>query len=238
VQGTIIQRLTNSIFRLWQTDPDTENTKIDQPKGSTMLTVTPAFAFVLPPRPTFPTRVLSRLRSLKTAAKDELLAISLAHGVGKQYRTGSASEYSYAVVANGDGRTCDATVFNMTPEAHDTVKALTDSWLSVHTPARSYLALLGRAEGKCETLHFEKFTVVIGSVFDQKNDTETVSDIRAIIHAEKSLETARQTISEMKAYFLFMREFSSPLKASRIEFPQPKELLNANVKAQYSEGLQ
>ncbi|WP_432257095.1 hypothetical protein [Limimaricola sp. AA108-03] len=189
--------------------------------------VTPTFSFVPPPRPTFPTRVLLRLRSLKTAAKDELLAISLAHGVGKRYRGGSVSEYSYVVVANGDGRTCDATVFNMTSDAHDTVRALTDSWLSVHTLARSYLALLGKIEGKCETLHFEKFTVVIGTAPDMAKDTESVNDIQVLIHAEESLENMRQTVTELKAYFGFMRELNLLPEACQIEFSDPESLLNA-----------
>lgn len=197
-----------------------------------MLTITPAFSFVPPLQPAFPTQVLTRLHSLHVAAKGDLLAISLGHGVGRRYRSGSASEYWYVIFANGDGQTCDGTVFNMKPEAHVAVEVLSTTWLPDHVPARSYLGVLGKTAGECETLHFKNFTVVIGFAPGCGTEEEAITDIRVLIHAKRSLKTAQQTIAELKALFAFMRELNPSLYAFRIELPGPDELHHAYEEAE------
>jgi hypothetical protein len=191
---------------------------------TTMLTITPTFSYVSPLAPELPEQTTTGLHSLKGAVGGDLLGLILGHGAGPQYPGGSVSEYLCAIVATGDGRSCDGAFTSLKPGARAAVRALKTSWFRSHRPARSYLAQFGWTGLPCETMHFKNFTVGVAFRAGDDRGPGAITDIQVLMHAKPTQDVATQTLAELRGLFAFLRMINPHFQHYAFELPAPDEL--------------
>ncbi|WPY96295.1 hypothetical protein T8T21_16100 (plasmid) [Limimaricola variabilis] len=189
-----------------------------------MLTITPTFSFVPPLKPELPSPCTVELHSLQSAAQGDILGIILGHGAGPQYPSGSVSEYLCAIVANGDGRSCDGAFTSLKSGARAAVRALKTSWFRSHRPASYYLTQLGWANGPYETMHFKTFTVAVAFKAGGDRGPGALTAVHVLMHAEPTPDVAGGTIAQLQALFDFLRGINPHYQYYTIELPAPIEL--------------
>ncbi len=173
--------------------------------------------------PTF--RLLAQdLCALEDAGAEELLGFSLGHGVDDCYIGGAFSEYQWAFICTGDGRSCEGTVIRLAPRAREAIDdrmGLTD----YGELARFLHDTLGLPTQEFETAHFAAFMIVIS--YNGGTAQPEPSEIRIFADPARNARDAERRAAGIEALFAFLGEWNMILNCYRYDLSTPDMLLHA-----------